>query len=411
MKRCFLLLSLMLVILGACGLSSPALANSPVKTISVSVDGLPVDFDVQPVIQDGRVLVPFRAAAEALNAVVNWKSEDNTIITTKNGTVVKLQVGSPKAICDNRQVTLDVPPTVHNGRTLVPLRFFAEAFSCKVNWHPENRAVNITSPPVEMTVLGFYALGDAATSSWTNLFGSPYPRTGRGNTDVVDELALGWYSLDPQGNLLTSSTTGWRRPEGWQDVLSAGQKYNLKCEMVVHLTDGDGKLTNLLNNPQATSRAIKQITREAAQYAGVNLDFEGLGKEGKDCFNNFVQFLHQELKKMNLSLTLSLHAPNSVYKGYDYRELGKIADRVIVMAYDYGPKPEPTQRVEEAIQMALQEVPPDKVLLGISAFSETPDSLKTKIDLAKRYDLSGIALWRLGLITGKMWNTIRNSVL
>lgn len=107
---------------------------------------------------------------------------------------------------------------------------------------------------------------------------------------------------------------------------------------------------------------------------------------------------------------LTLHAPNSVYKGYDYRALGELADKIIIMAYDYGPKPEPVNQVIRAVEMAAAAVPPEKLVLGISAPNETSESMQTKVGIAKRYDLNGIALWRLGLITGEMWDMLRSEV-
>ncbi|TDA66894.1 MAG: hypothetical protein D9V47_11205 [Clostridia bacterium] len=38
--------------------------------------------------------------------------------------------------------------------------------------------------------------------------------------------------------------------------------------------------------------------------------------------------LADKLKPLGLNLTLTLHAPNSAYKGYDYRALGELADRI-----------------------------------------------------------------------------------
>jgi spore germination protein YaaH len=199
------------------------------------------------------------------------------------------------------------------GRTLIPLRFFGEAFNCKVEWDDSINGVRITSPPKEMTVIGFYALGDSKTSSWTNLFGKPYPETDRGNTDVVGELALGWYSLDKEGNLLTRSRTGWQRPDGWKKVLEAANKYNLKTEMVVHLTDGNGTISSLLKDEASMTRAVSGIMREAVLYQGVNLDFEGLGyrddgeqlKAVQEAFTKFVRLLAEQVRTGNLTLTLT----------------------------------------------------------------------------------------------------------
>lgn len=177
--------------------------------------------------------------------------------------------------------------------------------------------------------------------------------------------------------------------------------------MVVHLTDKNGILSSLLADDSTSSAAIESIAEEAQNYDGVNLDFEGLGwndtaeaqKIVQQNFNNFVQ----SLSDRNLHLTLTLHPLNSAYKGYDYAGLGKAADRIIIMAYDYGQKPEPQSLVTQAVEMAVAEVPAQKLLLGITAVGETPESMKTKIGIAKQYNLKGIALWRLGLITQEMW--------
>jgi hypothetical protein len=60
--------------------------------------------------------------------------------------------------------------------------------------------------------------------------------------------------------------------------------------------------------------------------------------------------------------------------------------------------------------MALASVPAQKLILGISAASESPDSILTKVGIAKRYRLPGIALWRLGLISDGMWASLRETI-
>ena len=46
--------------------------------------------------------------------------------------------------------------------------------------------------------------------------------------------------------------------------------------------------------------------------------------------------------------------------------LGAIADRIIIMAYEYGGTPEPAGKVVEAVEMAKSLVPIDKLILGIN---------------------------------------------
>ncbi|HEX9059291.1 MAG TPA: glycosyl hydrolase family 18 protein, partial [Clostridia bacterium] len=196
-------------------------------------------------------------------------------------------------------------------------------------------------------------------------------------------------------------------------------KYGINTEMVINMTDGDNSLTAFLSNQHSINSAVDSILKEAALYKGVNIDFEGLGltdkgeklDEVKDSFNNFIRLLYEKLKSKNLRLTLSLHAPNSSFKGYDYKELSKISDRIIVMAYDYGQKPEPDNLVIQAIEMAKAAVPKDKLFLGISAASENADSLKTKVGIAKRYNLEGVAIWRIGLLTNELWEALKSSAI
>jgi hypothetical protein len=191
----------------------PADAN---RDVTVLLDGLPVHFDVPPVILNGRTLVPFRLIAEALNVKVDWDSPSRTVIANDSGKTIVLQVDNSTAYINNVPIILDVAPIIINGRTLIPMRFFTESLNCDVKCVGESRTVEITSPPKAMEVVGFYALGDSQTSSWTNLFGTPYPDTARGNTDIVTGLALGWYTVSEKGDLLTQSPrTAWRKPPGW----------------------------------------------------------------------------------------------------------------------------------------------------------------------------------------------------
>lgn len=422
MKRLFLFLVLTVIVVLGCGFAPDVFAQEQRGAqgdISVLVDGLPVNFDVRPIIKEGRTLVPFRAIAEALNVVVNWDNNTQTVGATDGVISTVLQIGNETARCNGVSILLEVPPVIENGRTLIPLRFFGEAYNCEVTWDGPNNTVKIISPPKKMAVTGFYALGDRQTSSWTDLFGRPYPEANGGNTDVVGTLALGWYSLDSGGNLLTSSGTGWQRPEGWEEVLQAARDYGLKTEMVIHLTDGNGSISSLLAEEAAMLRAVNEIMDEAGQYQGVNLDLEGLGLHDsgeqlrlvREAFSYFVRLLAERTQAAGLALTLTLHAPNSSYQGYDYQTLGSIADHIIVMAYDYGSKPEPLSLVVQAVEQSLEHVPREKLLLGISIPSENPGSILSKVGIAKRYQLNGIALWRLGLLGDEMWDVLRKVLI
>ncbi|MCL2336299.1 MAG: copper amine oxidase N-terminal domain-containing protein, partial [Firmicutes bacterium] len=118
------------------------LATAAQASTQVIVDGKSLSFDTQPVVENGRMLVPLRSIFEALNAKVNWDNNSQTITATKDDTNIKLIIGG-QAYKNDQAVTLDVPAKLVSGRTLVPLRFVSEALGAHVNW--ENGVVTITS--------------------------------------------------------------------------------------------------------------------------------------------------------------------------------------------------------------------------------------------------------------------------
>ncbi|MDQ0286872.1 tetratricopeptide (TPR) repeat protein [Desulfofundulus luciae] len=109
--------------------------------IKVYIKGNMPMFDVAPVVENGRVLVPLRVLAESLGAAVDYK--DNTINIQLNNSTVKLVVGSGKALVDGKPVMLEVPARVVDGRALVPLRFIGEGLKAKVNYYREGNLVAV----------------------------------------------------------------------------------------------------------------------------------------------------------------------------------------------------------------------------------------------------------------------------
>ncbi|MQL53528.1 hypothetical protein GFC01_14915 [Desulfofundulus thermobenzoicus] len=109
--------------------------------VKVYIKGNMPMFDVAPVVENGRVLVPLRVLAESLGAAVDYK--DNTINIQLNNSTVKLVVGSGNALVDGNPVMLEVPARVVDGRTLVPLRFIGEGLKAKVNYYREGNLVAV----------------------------------------------------------------------------------------------------------------------------------------------------------------------------------------------------------------------------------------------------------------------------
>ena len=102
-------------------------------------------FDQNPIIENGRTLVPLRGIFEGLGAKVEWDGETQEIIGTMEEKEVILTIGDTRATINGQPFTLDVPAKIENGRTLVPLRFISESLGTEVKWDGDAYRIDIKS--------------------------------------------------------------------------------------------------------------------------------------------------------------------------------------------------------------------------------------------------------------------------
>ncbi|GAA4710696.1 copper amine oxidase N-terminal domain-containing protein [Brevibacillus fulvus] len=100
--------------------------------------------DQKPLILNQRTLVPIRPIAEALGFQVGWDEKTRTVSVEKGNNKVSLVVSQKIAKRNNETITLDVPAQIINKRTVVPVRFIAEALNYEVNWEAKTQTVAIT---------------------------------------------------------------------------------------------------------------------------------------------------------------------------------------------------------------------------------------------------------------------------
>lgn len=118
-------------------LSAPAQSRSVV----IVVNGNVVQFDQPPIDRAGRVFVPLRGVFQDLGASVVYAN--GQINASGNGRNVHLQLGSTQATVNGQTVYMDVAPFLVGARTLVPLRFVAQALGATVQWDEANYTVYI----------------------------------------------------------------------------------------------------------------------------------------------------------------------------------------------------------------------------------------------------------------------------
>jgi len=109
----------------------------------VLVNGHSLEMEVAPQITQGRVMVPMSSIFQELGAEVTWMGETQTILGKKDKTLLVLQIGKTDAVVNGQTQTLDSPPAIVDGRTLVPLSFVATALGARVAWDGPTETVSI----------------------------------------------------------------------------------------------------------------------------------------------------------------------------------------------------------------------------------------------------------------------------
>lgn len=107
-----------------------------------------INFDVEPIIENGRTMAPFRAIFETMGAAVYYTAENGKqIVSARRGNdSLIITIGENKMYFNGKEIPLDVAAKIKNGRTLVPLRAISEAFECGVHWYGDSKTIRIYPP-------------------------------------------------------------------------------------------------------------------------------------------------------------------------------------------------------------------------------------------------------------------------
>lgn len=301
-----------------------------------------------------------------------------------------------------------------------------------------------------------------------------------GNVDQMSKLQdvkFGWSQLAYSGNgkaSLDLKSAPYAIPDGWEAAMDKAKSYNVgHKELMVYADNRDSRLSSFLADQPAQTAFIQSIQNllvhnNSYGFTGISIDFEGLLKESEQVgFTSFLRDLSESTKGYSLSVAVP---PTDWYKGYDMKQVGLIADQVILMAYDYTHKDSnlpsaPLPLVNAAVQSALTVIPKEKLVLGISKqanqwitrpngetvlenpaiqlveeragkpgsklqfmlpyflqhitfqdargnheiWYEDAKSIEQKIWLAKYYGLQGVSLWHMGNFNASDWEMVKNN--
>ncbi len=246
-------------------------------------------------------------------------------------------------------------------------------------------------------------------------------------------------------------------------------------------TEGSpAKASKFLNNADARKACVKMMKEFILKYDldGINLDFENMYQSDRDLYSQFVKEMADMCHSVGAILSVDVtkyEATSPTYSlCYDRKTIAKYADYVALMAYDQNGTWSTTagsvadlKWTENAVIKTLEEVPNEKLLLGIPFYAriwetnsdgkviktsavgmatvakcieennatirydektgqnyaewtsgnstfkvwiEDKTSIKARLDLVKKYDLAGVASWSKTFETSDIWEYIEENL-
>lgn len=247
----------------------------------------------------------------------------------------------------------------------------------------------------------------------------------------------------------------------------------------------DPKLTDkFLNNTEAREKVIGDLVKlmKDNDMDGINIDFENVYLKNKELLVQFIREMTPVFHENNLVVSIDvtvIGGSDNWSRFLDRRALGEVVDYMAVMTYDEHWASSPKSGsvaslswVEKSIERILEEVPAEKILLGVPFYTriwtETPsnskpnkmdvkskaitmntarnilkkdnviklwdenagqyyavyaqdnkihkiwmedaESIKLKTDIVNKYNLAGVAAWRRGFETEEIWTIINENI-
>ncbi len=286
----------------------------------------------------------------------------------------------------------------------------------------------------------------------------------------VNVVSPTWFHLqDEEGNLRNLADpvyVSWAHGRGYRVWALVTNKFDKDLTRAV------------LKSPAKRQKVIDQLLIFTSMYDldGINIDFENMHPEDRDLLTQFMRELtplaHEQGLTVSIDVTMISGSPNWSLI-YDRPALAEIVDYVALMAYDehWGSSPvagpvASLPWVEKGLQAVLEEVPAEKLLLGIPLYArlwkeemqegggvkvsanaysmgrvqeilkreqaevvwdnrarqnyaeyqdgevlyrvwiEDEESIRQRVELVNQYNLAGIASWRRGLEDPEIWDVI-----
>ena len=204
------------------------------------------------------------------------------------------------------------------------------------------------------------------------------------NRDDVNEASPWIYGLDGRAGIVHLYPAGQRAAVSG-DVARLRAAGLRLVPTLANVVGGDfayQPIAGILHDSARTGAHVAAIVDlvDRAGYAGIDIDYEDLHAGDRQAFTNYLTRLAGELHAHGKLLSVALFAKQDD-AGYDqrnvaqdYAAIGRVADQVRLMGYDYHwasspPGPiAPVTWINSVLAYARTQIPPDKIVLGVPMY-------------------------------------------
>lgn len=285
------------------------------------------------------------------------------------------------------------------------------------------------------------------------------------NISGVNVISPTWYYIqDTSGNIGNIASA---------DYVAQAHEKGLKVWGLIDNFTAEVSTTETLSQLSSRQNIIQQLIQSATSIGmdGINVDFETLSEDAGPHFLEFLRELSIECHKNNLVLSVDNPVPEDFTSHYDRSEQGAVVDYIIIMGYDEhyvgsdAGSVASLPWVEEGVQDTITEVSAQRTILAIPFYTrlwkttggaltseaigmdeaqkvlaengveavwdgsvsqnyatfekenstyqiwlEDARSIAEKVKLIPKYNLAGVAQWKLGFENNSIWQTISDNL-